>query len=217
MVALALASASLITAIRSAGSALVSCPPALPAISSLAISRPTRDPVSPSPRAKSFIVVQPSTRAICVASSRWGDRSNDERCSVLRRLAARRARAEERNVVSPRAPPAYNASRLQRMESRAMKSATLPSLRVEPELRQAAESVLQEGETLSGFIEASVRETIERRRTRAEFIARGLVAREEVKRTGEYHLAREVHTELARMLEQAKGKLRARPAAKRRG
>ena len=29
-----------------------------------------------------------------------------------------------------------------------MKSATLPSLRVEPELREAAESVLQEGETL---------------------------------------------------------------------
>ena len=55
-----------------------------------------------------------------------------------------------------------------------MKTATLPSLRVDPELREAAESVLQEGETLSGFIEASVRETIERRRTRAEFIARGL-------------------------------------------
>ena len=48
-----------------------------------------------------------------------------------------------------------------------MKTSTLPSVRVEPELREAAESVLQEGETLSGFIEASVRETIERRRVRA--------------------------------------------------
>lgn len=55
-----------------------------------------------------------------------------------------------------------------------MKTATLPSLRVDPQLREAAESVLQEGEMLSGFIEASVRETLERRRTRAEFIARGL-------------------------------------------
>ena len=32
-----------------------------------------------------------------------------------------------------------------------MKTATFPSLRVEPELREAAESVLEEGETLSGF------------------------------------------------------------------
>ena len=44
-----------------------------------------------------------------------------------------------------------------------MKNATLPSLRVEPELREAAESVLLAGETLSAFIETSVRETIERR------------------------------------------------------
>ena len=55
-----------------------------------------------------------------------------------------------------------------------MKTATLPSLRVDPQPREAAESVLQEGEMLSGLIEASVRETLERRRTRAEFIARGL-------------------------------------------
>ena len=44
-----------------------------------------------------------------------------------------------------------------------MKSATLPSLRVEPRLRDAAESVLLEGETLSSLLETSVRETIERR------------------------------------------------------
>lgn len=100
-----------------------------------------------------------------------------------------------------------------------MKTATLPSLRVEPELREAAESVLQEGETLSGFIEASVRETIERRRTRAEFIARGLVSREEAKRTGEFYPAREVHAELARMLGKAQAKLQGKaiPKAKARG
>jgi hypothetical protein len=65
-----------------------------------------------------------------------------------------------------------------------MKSASLPSPRVEPELREAAESVLQDGETLSGFIAASLRETIQRRRVRAEFVARGLASREEAKRTG---------------------------------
>ena len=99
-----------------------------------------------------------------------------------------------------------------------MKTATLPSLRVEPELRAAAESVLQEGETLSGFIEASVRETIERGRTRAEFIARGLASRKAAGRTGEFFPAHEVHAELARMLQKAQARLhgKARPKAKAR-
>lgn len=91
-----------------------------------------------------------------------------------------------------------------------MKTATLPSLRVEPELREAAESVLQEGETLSGFIEASLRETIERRRARAEFVARGLVSREEAKRTGVYFAADKVHGELGQMLAKAKSKVQKR-------
>ncbi len=38
-----------------------------------------------------------------------------------------------------------------------MKSATLPSLRVDPALREAAEAVLEEGETLSSFVEQAVR------------------------------------------------------------
>ena len=38
-----------------------------------------------------------------------------------------------------------------------MKTATLPSLRVDPALREAAEAVLQEGETLSSFGGPSVR------------------------------------------------------------
>ncbi|MBX3600509.1 MAG: prevent-host-death protein [Rubrivivax sp.] len=88
-----------------------------------------------------------------------------------------------------------------------MKTANLPSLRVEPELREAAESVLQEDETLSGFIEASVRETIRRRRVRAEFIARGLASREEAKRAGVYIDANVVHAELARKLARARTRL----------
>jgi hypothetical protein len=89
-----------------------------------------------------------------------------------------------------------------------MKSATFPSLRVDPELREAAEGVLQDGETLSGFIETSVRETIERRRTRAEFIARGLVSRDEARRTGVYVAASTVHAELGKMLAKASRRVR---------
>lgn len=65
-----------------------------------------------------------------------------------------------------------------------MKTATLPPLRVEPGLREAAESVLHEGESLSGLMEKSLRDEVNRRRNQAEFIARGLAAREEAKRTG---------------------------------
>ena len=72
-----------------------------------------------------------------------------------------------------------------------MKSATLPSLRVEPELRRAAEAVLHEGESLSSFMEQSLRDEVNRRRMQAEFIARGLAAREEAKRTGVYYSVEE--------------------------
>jgi len=37
-----------------------------------------------------------------------------------------------------------------------MKSATIPPLRVTPELRQAAESVLHDDESLSAFVESAL-------------------------------------------------------------
>jgi hypothetical protein len=73
-----------------------------------------------------------------------------------------------------------------------MKSATFPSIRVEPEPRDTAESVLGEGETLSGFVEPSIREGIERHRNQSEFIARGIASREAARRTGDYLPASEV-------------------------
>lgn len=82
-----------------------------------------------------------------------------------------------------------------------MKSSSLPSLRVEPELREAAESVLREGETLTSLIETSVRETIRRRRVQDQFIARGLHSREDAERAGIYHSAQTVHAELQRRLD----------------
>jgi hypothetical protein len=82
-----------------------------------------------------------------------------------------------------------------------MKSATLPSLRVDLELREAAESVLREGETLTSLIETAMRETIHRRRVQAEFLARGLASSESAKVSGIYHPAAEVHAELQRRLD----------------
>ena len=68
-----------------------------------------------------------------------------------------------------------------------MKTATLPPLRVEPDLRDAAQSVLQDGESLSGLMEKSLRVEVNRRRNQAEFLARGLAARDEAKRAGAYY------------------------------
>ena len=87
-----------------------------------------------------------------------------------------------------------------------MKTATLPSLRVEPELRKAAESVLHEGESLSSFMEQSLRDEVNRRRMQSEFIARGLAARDEAKRTGVYYTVDEVMGSLRQMLKDAKAK-----------
>ena len=82
-----------------------------------------------------------------------------------------------------------------------MKTATFPSLRVEAELREAAESVLREGETLTSLIETAMRETIHRRRAQAEFLARGLRSSEAAKTTGKYHSAAAVHAELQQRLD----------------
>ena len=91
-----------------------------------------------------------------------------------------------------------------------MKTATIPSVRVEPEFRAEVESVLAEGESLSEFVEASVRASVERRRVQAEFIARGLRSRDEARRTGDYVDADDVVAGLQRKLDAARARL-ARP------
>lgn len=85
-----------------------------------------------------------------------------------------------------------------------MRTATQPSLRVEPELREAAERMLKPGETLSRFVEESVRALVRRRQLQDEFIARGLASLEASKRSGVYHTVDEVVGGLRAKLEQAK-------------
>jgi predicted transcriptional regulator len=96
---------------------------------------------------------------------------------------------------------------MQRKES-VMKTASMPSLRVDPELRHDAESVLRDGETLSSFMEQALRSSIQSRRVQKEFIARGLTSRDEAKRTGEYFSADDVLVEMQDMLSQAQARAR---------
>jgi hypothetical protein len=85
-----------------------------------------------------------------------------------------------------------------------MKTASIPSLRVEPELRAEVESMLGEGETLSEFVETSIREKVERRRAHEEFIARGLRSRDQARQTGDYVDADVVVANLQRKLDAAR-------------
>jgi predicted transcriptional regulator len=96
---------------------------------------------------------------------------------------------------------------MQRKEP-AMKTASMPSLRVDPELRHDAESVLREGETLSSFMEQALRSSIQSRRVQKEFIARGLTSRDEAKQTGEYFAAENILSEMEDMLSQAEARAR---------
>lgn len=94
-----------------------------------------------------------------------------------------------------------------------MKTASIPSVRVEPELRAEVESLLADGETLSEFVENSVRANVLRRRVQAEFIARGLRAREAARRTGDYVDADVVLAELQRKLDATRSRV-AKPSVK---
>jgi hypothetical protein len=85
-----------------------------------------------------------------------------------------------------------------------MKTATIPSVRVEPDFRAEVEAVLADGETLSEFVEAAVRAGVERRRVQAEFVARGLRSRDEARRTGDYVDADVVLDGLQRKLDAAR-------------
>lgn len=87
-----------------------------------------------------------------------------------------------------------------------MKSSTMPSIRVTPDFREALESVLKDGETISSFMEDSILREIEVRKSQSEFIKRGLAAREEAKRTGVYYTTDDVLAMMRSKLEKAKAK-----------
>ncbi len=98
---------------------------------------------------------------------------------------------------------------MQRMEI-ALKTANFPSLRVDPELREAAQGVLREGESLSSFVEQSIRESIDRRHAQADFIHRGLISRDLARTENAYVSSEVVIGRLEAMLARAKRSAKAR-------
>lgn len=85
-----------------------------------------------------------------------------------------------------------------------MKTTTIPPLRVSPALRKQAEAVLEQGETLSGFVLEALNRNIEYRKSRQEFLARGLASAARAKKAGKYVPANRVIEKLARKLAKVK-------------
>ena len=88
----------------------------------------------------------------------------------------------------------------------AMKTATIPSVRVEPEFRKEVELVLGQNESLSQFVEAAIRTSVHQRKSQAEFLARGTQSLAEARKSGEYFDAGEVMQRLRSKLAAAKAR-----------
>lgn len=65
-----------------------------------------------------------------------------------------------------------------------MKTAVIPQVRVDSQLRADLDSVLLPGETLTEFVEASVRRAVEFRRVQTDFAARCDASLASYERTG---------------------------------
>ena len=87
-----------------------------------------------------------------------------------------------------------------------MKTATIPPVRIEPQFRKELEDVLEQGETLAGFVESSVRAAVARRKDQSEFVRRGLLAIERTKAAGDGIPADAVVAKLQAKLQAAKDK-----------
>jgi predicted transcriptional regulator len=90
------------------------------------------------------------------------------------------------------------------IDGEAVKSSTIPPLRVSAKLRKQAESVLREGETLSGFVLEALTRSVEARRAQEAFLARGLASAAQAKASGRYVPAGRVIGKLRRRLAAAR-------------
>lgn len=85
-----------------------------------------------------------------------------------------------------------------------MRTAAIPSVRVEPALRDQLEQVLHDGESLSAFVEESVRANVRRRLDQAEFLRRGQASLADARQQGRYVSADGVLGKLEARLAQAR-------------
>jgi predicted transcriptional regulator len=90
------------------------------------------------------------------------------------------------------------------IEDTPMKTATLPALRVDPKLREAAERALRPDETLSRLMETALETYIAQREAEDDFIARGLRSARQAREHDRYVSAAAVLGKLEKKLATAK-------------
>ena len=93
-----------------------------------------------------------------------------------------------------------------------MKTATIPSVRVDPAFRSEVEQVLGVGESLSEFVESALRASVRQRRDQAEFLVRGKRSLADAKKSGIYFDATIVLNLLEAKLAGAKARAKAQTA-----
>ena len=82
-----------------------------------------------------------------------------------------------------------------------MKPSNFYYVRIDSRLRNAAEKVLESEESLSSFVEHSIRYQVQRRNLQRTFVERGLAAAAEARHSGEYFSTDEVLTELDQIID----------------
>lgn len=87
-----------------------------------------------------------------------------------------------------------------------MKTATLPAVRVQPDLRADIERVLSDGESLSQFVESAVQAAVHQRTQQAEFVTRGMASLQKARKSGDYVDAGRVVDGLRHRLQTARAK-----------
>ncbi|HKX41420.1 MAG TPA: YlcI/YnfO family protein [Burkholderiaceae bacterium] len=97
-----------------------------------------------------------------------------------------------------------------------MKTTAIPAIRIDESFRAEVESVLAEGETISGLTEAALRRAVEYRKIQAAFHQRGQEALDESRRTGVLHAHDAVFAELHAKIEHRRQQL-AKPGRTQQG
>ena len=85
-----------------------------------------------------------------------------------------------------------------------MKTATLPAVRVAPQVRELIESVLHEGESLSTFIEETVKKHAQWRKEDEAFYARAAKASQNLRDGGKFFTAEESISRLRAQVQRAR-------------
>lgn len=95
-----------------------------------------------------------------------------------------------------------------------MKTAQLPPVRVDPEIRAEIESALHQGESLSQFVETAVLQAARRRKAQQEFLARGRASLAKAKKSGKLTPLPEALDQMQASLDERMTKLRRAQASK---